>query len=69
MREAIYTLALFATRIRQVNRLACTALVAFSYAMVGNVTGADVPPGFAETTIAGPWSDAVGITFEDNGRM
>src|SRR3954466_210205 len=37
------------------------------------LSGATVPPGFAEATIAGPgggaWSDAVGTTFEDNGRM
>src|SRR6185369_11404121 len=34
---------------------------------------ATVPPGFAETTIPGPsagnWDEAVGLAFEDNGRM
>src|SRR5436190_17509790 len=30
---------------------------------------ANVPPGFSESSVAGSWSDAVGVTFEDNGRM
>src|SRR5689334_14175445 len=34
---------------------------------------ATVAPGFAETVIPGPsagnWDEAVGLTFEDNGRM
>jgi hypothetical protein len=36
---------------------------------IGNVFGADVPPGFTESAISGPWSDAVGTAFENNGRM
>ena len=28
-----------------------------------------MPPGFTESVISGPWPDAVGITFENNGRM
>src|SRR5205823_1717761 len=36
---------------------------------VGNVEASTVPAGFTETTISGPWGDAVGITFESNGRM
>ena len=35
----------------------------------GGVKAATVPPGFTETPISGPWSDAVGISFETNGRM
>ena len=35
----------------------------------GNVLAATVPPGFTETIISGPWSNAVGITFENTGRM
>src|SRR5258706_70508 len=32
------------------------------------VSAATVPPGFTETAIAGPWTDAVGTFFESNGR-
>jgi len=35
----------------------------------GNLSAADVPPGFTETVISGPWSNAVGTTFENTGRM
>ena len=28
-----------------------------------------MPPGFTESIIAGPWADAVGLAFENNGRM
>ena len=35
----------------------------------GNLLAANVPPGFTETVISGPWSNAVGTTFENNGRM
>ena len=28
-----------------------------------------MPPGFTETVISGPWTNAVGVAFEDNGRM
>ena len=28
-----------------------------------------MPPGFTETTISGPWTNAVGVAFEANGRM
>ena len=39
----------------------------------GSLSAATVPPGFAETVIAGPssgnWNQAVGMTFESNGRM
>ena len=46
----------------------CLALVS------SGLNAASVPPGFAETVIAGPgsggvWKEAVGITFEDNGRI
>src|ERR1043166_1275469 len=30
--------------------------------------GATVPAGFTETLVSGPWSDAVGTLFENNGR-
>src|SRR5438105_3193559 len=36
---------------------------------VTNVLAATVPAGFAESSVAGPWSDAVGVSFESNGRM
>src|SRR6267142_2294889 len=39
----------------------------------GNLHAATLPSGFSETTVPGPsggnWSEAVGILFEDNGRM
>ena len=35
---------------------------------LGDLSAATVPAGFSETVIAGPWSDAVGTMFEDNGR-
>ena len=28
-----------------------------------------MPPGFTETVISGPWTNAVGVAFENNGRM
>src|SRR6266487_2161135 len=35
---------------------------------LGELSAATVPAGFTETEVAGPWSDAVGTAFEDNGR-
>src|SRR6185503_11628808 len=43
------------------------ALVIF--ALKGHLSGASVPPGFTESNIPGSWNDAVGLLFENNGRM
>ena len=43
-------------------------LASFSL-LSGNLFGATVPPGFTETVISGPWTNAVGVAFEPNGRM
>ena len=51
--------------------LAC--LASFSFLPVANLSAATVPPGFAETVIAGPsasnWTEAVGVAFDGGGRM
>src|ERR1043166_5857771 len=36
---------------------------------MSGVWAATVPAGFTETLITGPWADAVGTAFENNGRM
>src|SRR2546430_7181925 len=35
----------------------------------GDLLAANLPPGFSETVISGPWSNAVGTTLENTGRM
>ena len=42
--------------------VACCLLSLAAYASA-------VPKGFTETSVPGPWNDAVGITFETNGRI
>src|SRR5438045_388255 len=42
---------------------------ASSLMFLGSVAASTVPAGFTESTISGPWGDAVGINFESNGRM
>ena len=42
---------------------------ACSLFLMDNLPAVTVPLGFTETSISGPWSDAVGITFETNNRM
>ena len=44
-------------------------MLAWALTVGGNLPAALVPPGFTETVISGPWTNAVGIAFEDNGRM
>jgi hypothetical protein len=56
-------------RIRRVTMVAWIAVVAWGLMLGGNLLAATVPPGFTQTIISGPWPDAVGITFENNGRM
>ncbi|HEY0722997.1 MAG TPA: PQQ-dependent sugar dehydrogenase, partial [Pyrinomonadaceae bacterium] len=40
-----------------------------SIAGVRTIAATSVPSGFSETPVNGTWNDAVGITFETNGRM
>src|ERR1051325_6943102 len=49
--------------------LFCRLLFALLFGMASNASGANVPPGFTETPLSGPWQDAVGLTSETNGRM
>src|SRR5262245_18989199 len=56
-------------RMRPVIAIAWFAVVAWGLILGGNLLAATVPPGFTETVISGPWSSAVGVAFEDNGRM
>src|SRR5262245_22497978 len=44
-------------------------VAAWGFLLTSNLSAATVPPGFTEGAVPGPWSDAVGIAFEDNGRM
>src|SRR6185436_16043501 len=54
---------------RWIATLASLAVVACWLALGAPATAATVPSGFTETPVTGPWDDAVGITFETNGRM
>ena len=54
---------------RRVITLAWFAAAAGGLIAEGNLSAATVPPGFAESVFSGPWPDAVGITFENNGRV
>src|SRR6266481_4695642 len=56
-------------RMRRVTAIACFAAAACGLIVKGNLSAATVPPGFTETVLSGPWPDAVGIAFENNGRM
>src|SRR5438034_4549256 len=42
--------------------------VAGGLTLADNTWAATVPAGFTESPVSGPWGDAVGITFESNGR-
>src|SRR5215471_5960943 len=56
-------------RMRPVIVLAWFAVTAWGLILGGNLPAATVPAGFTETVISGPWTNAVGIAFEANGRM
>ena len=56
-------------RMRRLTAIAWFAAAALGLILGGNLFAADVPPGFTENVISGPWPDAVGITFENTGRM
>ena len=80
LRKGLHLLAICASRLsegveaciprmRRVTAIACFAAAAWGLIVEGNLSAATVPPGFTESVISGPWPDAVGITFENNGRM
>src|SRR5262245_711366 len=56
-------------RMRPVIAIAWFAVVVWGLILGGNLLAATVPPGFTQSVLSGPWPDAVGITFENNGRM
>ena len=56
-------------RMRRVTAIAWFAAAAWGLIVEGNLSAATVPPGFTETIISGPWTNAVGVAFENNGRM
>ena len=56
-------------RMRRVTAIAWLAAVALGLISGGNLFAANVPPGFTETVISGPWTNAVGVAFENTGRM
>ena len=56
-------------RMDRVSALACVAAAVWGLMFGGNLSAATVPAGFTETVILGPWTNAVGVAFEDNGRM
>src|SRR6266576_3850863 len=56
-------------RMSRLIAIACFAAAAWGLIVEGNLSAATVPPGFTKTVLSGPWPDAVGIAFENNGRM
>src|SRR5436190_1922543 len=56
-------------RMRRAVAITCFVATATGPIVAGNVAASTVPPGFTESNVSGPWTDAVGLTFESNGRM
>ena len=80
LRKSVHILEICASHLRgpieafmpRMGRATATAwLVAAGCCLIlaGGLRGSTVPPGFTESAVSGPWSDAVGISFESNGRM
>jgi len=80
LRKALYLFVIWARgvkgtvgastlRMRQVSTFVRLAVVAWGLVLGGNLLAATVPPGFTETTISGPWTNAVGVAFEANGGI
>src|SRR5437867_629837 len=80
LRKALYLFVIWARRVRgtvrantlrmrQVATIVRLAMVAWGLVSGGNLLAATVPPGFTETIVSGPWTNAVGVAFENNGRM
>ena len=80
LRKGLHLLAICASRLsegveaciprmRRVTAIALSAAAAWGLIVEGNLSAATVPPGFTETVIPGPWSNAVGTAFENTGRI
>ena len=80
LRKSLYSLVICASslkgaveactlQMRRVTAVARLAVVASGLILGGNLLAATVPPGFTETIVSGPWTNAVGVAFETNGRM
>ena len=79
LRKDLYLLVICASdliwwagsRITRMRRLRAIAWLTMAWALIsgGNFLAVTVPPGFTETVISGPWGNAVGVDFENNGRM
>ncbi len=52
---------------KQVSASLCA--IAIWLTLATGLFGASVPPGFTESSVSGPWTDAVGTAFETNGRL
>ena len=52
-------------RIPRMRRLGAIAWLTMAWGLIsgGNFLAVTVPPGFTETVISGPWSNAVGVGF------
>src|SRR5439155_20822362 len=53
---------------RRIAALAWFATALCGLTLGGNLSAATVPAGFTETVVSGPWTNAVGVAFEANGR-
>src|SRR5436190_11498876 len=67
--KSAYLLGFYVSSLRRAAAIAWVVAAAWGMIMGGNLQAATVPPGFTESAISGPWTDAVGLTFESNGRM
>jgi len=59
----------FIPGMNRLSAIAGSAVLAWGLLLGGNFFPATVPPEFTETEISGPWTNALGIAFESNGRM
>src|SRR5437773_11405871 len=66
LRESVHRLVICASHLK---RAAVFAFVVCGLVLEGDLSAATVPAGFTESQIPGGWTDAVGLTFESNGRM
>src|ERR1044071_9434747 len=69
VRKTFRLLVIRASCLRYLTAVGCYVFVLCGLIPATNLSAATVPPGFTESTISGPWPDAVGLTFESNGRM
>src|SRR6266446_2997720 len=67
--KSAYLLGFYVSSLRRAAAIAWFVAAAWGLIVGSNLSAATVPPGFTESAISGPWPDAVGLTFESNGRM